>query len=103
MDTILQLVVMMARLVFYVTVYVPLHNPFCLGPKGLGSSAFHLQDGFQGTVHKSRGVLPCLLTLGRKVQDPLDVITKTPDASPLKVDYAKAVQKRCATECDLAR
>lgn len=56
---------------------------------------FHLQDGFQGPIHESREVLPCLLTLGRKVQVPLDVITKTPDASPLKVDhmYAKAVQK----------
>lgn len=50
------------------------------------------------------GVLPYLLMLGRKLQVFLDAITKTSrDASPLKADYARAVQKRSTAEYNLAR
>ncbi|KAL9985073.1 hypothetical protein ACROYT_G007434 [Oculina patagonica] len=42
--------------------------------------------------------------LGRELEVPLDAITEAPpDASPLKMDYAQAVQKRLASAHDLAR
>ena len=59
---------------------------------------------YRGTVHESTGVSPNLLMLGRELQVPLDVITeRPPDASPLKTDYAQAVQKRSAGAHDLPR
>ena len=59
---------------------------------------------YRGAVHESTGVSPNLLMLGRELEVPLDVITeRPPDASPLKTDYAQAVQKRLASAHDLAR
>ena len=59
---------------------------------------------YRSAVHESTGVSPNLLMLGREVEVPLDVITETsPDAPPLKTDYAQAVQKRLASAHDLAR
>ena len=59
---------------------------------------------YRGAVHESTGVSPNLLMLGRELEVPLDVITEAPpDASPLKIDYAQAVQKRLASAHDLAR
>ena len=59
---------------------------------------------YRCAVHESTGVSPNLLMLGRELEVPLDVITeRPPDASPLKTDYAQAVQKRLASAHDLAR
>ena len=59
---------------------------------------------YRGAVHESTGVSPNLLMLGRELEVPLDVITeRPPDASPLKTDYAQAVQKRLASVHDFAR
>ena len=58
---------------------------------------------YRSAVHESTDVSPNLLMLGREVEVPLDVMTETPDAPPLKTDYAQAVQKRLASADDLAR
>ena len=59
---------------------------------------------YRSAVHKSTDVSPNLSMLGREVEVPLDVMTETPpDATPLKTDYAQAVQKRLASAHDLAR
>ncbi|KAL9957276.1 hypothetical protein ACROYT_G038892 [Oculina patagonica] len=59
---------------------------------------------YRSAVHESTGVSPNLLMLGRELEVPLDAITEAPpDASPLKMDYAQAVQKRLASVHDLAR
>ena len=42
--------------------------------------------------------------LGKELEVPLNVITeRPPDASPLKTDYAQAVQKRSASAHDFTR
>ena len=59
---------------------------------------------YRCAVHESTGVSPNLLMLGRELGVPLDVLTeRPPDASPLRTDYAQAVQKRLASAHDLAR
>ena len=59
---------------------------------------------YRGAVHESTGVSPNLLMLGRELEVPLDVIIeRPPDGSPLRTDYAQAVQKRLASAYDLAR
>ena len=59
---------------------------------------------YRGAVHEPAGVSPNLLILGRKLEVPLDVVTeRSPDALPLKADYALAVQERMASAYDLAR
>ena len=59
---------------------------------------------YRGGVHGPAVVSPNLLILGRKLEVPLDVVTeRSPDALPLKADYALAVQERMARAYDLAR
>ena len=59
---------------------------------------------YRGGVHGPALVSPNLLILGRKLEVPLDVVTeRSPDALPLKADYALAVQERMAGAYDLAR
>lgn len=59
---------------------------------------------YRGGVHGPAVVSPNLLILGRKLEVPLDVVTeRSPDALPLKADYAIAVQERMASAYDLAR
>ena len=49
---------------------------------------------YRDAVHELAGVSPNLLILGRNLEVPLRVITeRSPDALPLKADYALAVQK----------
>lgn len=49
-------------------------------------------------MHESTGVSPNLLMLSRELEVSLDAITEAPpDAPPLKMDYALAVQKRLAS------
>ena len=59
---------------------------------------------YRGGVHGPAVVSPNLLILGRKLEVPLDFVSKrSPDALPLKADYALAVQERMASAYDLAR
>ena len=59
---------------------------------------------YRGAVHEPAGISPNLLILGRKLEVPLDVVTeRSPDALPLKADYALAVQERMVSAYDLAR
>ena len=59
---------------------------------------------YRGGVHGPAVVSPNLLIQGRKLEVPLDVVTeRSPDALPLKADYALAVQERMAGAYDLAR
>ena len=61
----------------------------------MGSTLFT----YQGAVHESTGVSPNLLTLGRELEVPLDVITKRPP-NVIQSDCS-AVQKRLASAHDL--
>ncbi|XP_068674756.1 uncharacterized protein [Montipora foliosa] len=81
----------------------------CVGRSGkIRSKDWDLQlsawmMAYRGAFHESRGVSPNLLMLGRELEVPLDAITEaSPDAPPLKTDYAQAVEKRLANAHDLA-
>ena len=59
---------------------------------------------YRSSVHESTGETPNMLMLGREIEVPLDVITKSaPDTLPLTTEYAMALQQRLAGAHEVAR